>query len=246
MKTLTEIAQKNGTDKWGSHYYTPHYDHHFSHLRDKPISVLEIGVGGYDNPNAGGGSLRSWKEYFPNATIYAIDIYDKRPHEDERIKIFKGSQVDEKFLLDVIAQTGPLDIIIDDGSHVNEHIISSFGFLFQHLKDDGIYAVEDLQTSYWRNYGGSSFNLKSNKTAMNYFKQLTDSLNYQEIDNPFYKPSYFDRHIVAMSFYHNMVFIQKGDNNEGSTEVVNNMIPSRRKRKTKYYLRYIRSLFGMD
>ncbi|MCW9023927.1 MAG: class I SAM-dependent methyltransferase [Gammaproteobacteria bacterium] len=246
MKTLTEIAQEFGTDKWGSHYYTPHYDRHFAHLRNEPISLLEIGVGGYDDPHAGGESLRSWKEYFPNAKIYSIDIFDKRPQEEDRIKIFKGSQVDENFLQEVIEQTGPLDIIIDDGSHVNSHIIDSFKYLFPHLKADGIYAAEDLQTSYWKNYGGSSFNLKSQKTAMNFFKQLTDSLNYEEIDNPFYKPTYWDKNIIAMSFYHNMVFIQKGKNNEGSTEVVNNMVPSRRKSRTKYYLRYIRSLFGLN
>jgi hypothetical protein len=51
---------------------------------------------------------------------------------------------------------------------------------------------------------------------MNYFKHLTDSLNFMEFDNPFYHPTYFDEHTVAMHFYHSMVFIQKGANREKS------------------------------
>ena len=34
--TLTDLAIQHQTDKWGSHYYTPHYEHHFKHLRDEP------------------------------------------------------------------------------------------------------------------------------------------------------------------------------------------------------------------
>jgi hypothetical protein len=45
--TLTDLAIQHQTDKWGSHYYTPHYEHHFKHLRDEPINLLKIGVGGY-------------------------------------------------------------------------------------------------------------------------------------------------------------------------------------------------------
>ena len=58
--TLTDLAIQHQTDKWGSHSYTPHYEHHFNHLRDEPINLLEIGVGGYQDPQAGGNSLRMW------------------------------------------------------------------------------------------------------------------------------------------------------------------------------------------
>ena len=100
-----------------------------------------------------------------------------------------------------------------------------------------MYVVEDIQTSYWRKDGGDSFNLNSKKTAMNYFKSLTDGLNYEEIDNPYYKVSYFDRHIVSIHFYHNMVFIHKGSNNEGSNIVKNNIKPSRHPKRER--LRYM-------
>lgn len=78
-----------------------------------------------------------WKKYFPFCDIYAIDIYDKSALQEKRIKIYQGNQTDEIFLMQVTIETGPLDIIIDDGSHINEHIIETFKMLFPALKDGG-------------------------------------------------------------------------------------------------------------
>jgi len=219
---LSRLARLFGTDKEASHFYTQHYHQHFKALRLKPVNVLEIGIGGYDDPNQGGQSLRMWKAYFPKGRINGIDLYDKRPHEQTRIRTFAGSQVDEPFLKQVIAEIGTPDIIIDDGSHRSEHIVASFKILFPLLAPNGIYAVEDLQTSYWGagstvidDWGGSS-DLNAPHTSMNFLKSLIDSLNYEEFTQEGYTPSYFDRHIIAMHFYHNLAFIQKGMNNEGS------------------------------
>ena len=71
---LTELAKIHETDKWGSHWYAPHYERHFKDLRKKKLRILEIGVGGYADPSAGGASLRMWKYYFPKSSIYALDI----------------------------------------------------------------------------------------------------------------------------------------------------------------------------
>src|SRR5439155_21067965 len=98
-----------------------------------------------------------WKEYFPHAVIVGIDIYDKSSLAEDRVTILQGDQSDPEFLADVSRRFGPFDVIIDDGSHVSAHVIASFHYLFGSLTDDGIYAIEDLQTSYWeRTYGGSS------------------------------------------------------------------------------------------
>jgi len=219
---LNRLAEIYKTDKWGGHYYTQHYQNHFSAFKNKKINILEIGVGGYNNPIYGGNSLRMWKRFFPNARIYSLDIHDKSLHQEKRIKIFRGSQVDEEFLEKVLAEIGELTIIVDDGSHINEHIIDSFQFLFPRLKSGGIYAVEDIQTSYWPDFGGSSDNLNQEGTAMHFFKSLIDGLNHAEFIRPGYKPSYYDQHITSMHFYHNLVFVYKGTNDEGSQGVINN------------------------
>jgi hypothetical protein len=71
-----------------------------------------------------------WKKYFPRGSISGIDLYDKSPHASSRIMVFKGSQDDDVFPMDVVAQAGPFAIIIDDGSHLNQHVIKTFQTLF--------------------------------------------------------------------------------------------------------------------
>ena len=225
-KNLRQLALIYGSDKQGDHHYVQHYQHHFKRWRRKKLNILEIGIGGYQNPRYGGGSLRMWKAYFPKSRIFGIDIYDKTPHDEKRIKTFQGSQIDTSFLQSVVEEIGRVDIIIDDGSHFNDHVITSFKFLFPLLADKGVYVVEDTQTSYWTNvqdtdWGGSS-DLTAPHTSMNYFKALVDGLNHEEFTAEDYVPTYFDKHITAMHFYHNLIFIYKGSNDEGS-----NIIPKR-------------------
>ena len=222
--SLYKLGEIYATDKVGSHHYTQHYNTHFKNYRFKRIKLLEIGVGGYETPNVGGNSLRMWKKYFPFGKIYSMDIYDKSALQEKRIKIFKGSQVDVDFLEHVNDEIGQIDLIIDDGSHINEHVIKTFQVLFPKLKDGGIYVIEDTQTSYWEDFGGSSKDLNKINTIMNYFKSLTDSLNHQEFIIPNYKQTYFDQKITSMHFYHNLIFIYKGNNDEKSNIVVNNQI----------------------
>jgi len=215
---LIRLGEFFGTDKWGSHWYLQHYQKHFAPLRGKRVNVLEIGVGGLSTPDLGGNSLRMWKAYFPKGNIYGVDLYDKTNLQERRIKIFRGDQSDETFLRGVAEQIGGLDIVVDDGSHINAHVIKTFETLFPMLKAPGIYAIEDTQTSYWPSYGGSSTEANDPATIMGYFTRFVHSLNHEEILRENYSPTTFDRHIVAVHFYHNLIMIHKGDNSEGSYE----------------------------
>ena len=149
--SLDEISQKFGTDKSSAHnHYTQYYAKYFEPFRKKPASVLEIGVG---TPEIGMGeaaSLKTWKTYFPSAQIYGLDINPKcKTYEEERISIFVGDQGDESFLQSVCQQVpGGFDIVIDDGSHWNDHILTSFKVFFPAVKPSGIYVIEDLGCTY--------------------------------------------------------------------------------------------------
>lgn len=222
---LKELAIKHKTDKWGSHYYTPHYERHLEKFKNEPITMLEIGIGGYGDPYDGGNSIRVWSEWFthPEATIIGIDINDKlMPFEDPRVKIHKGSQVDSEFLDGLHQQYGSFDIVIDDGSHLPEHVIETFELLYPRTKNGGIYVVEDTQTSYWNSecWGALSTYNPENPTY-SYFKRLPDWINYAEIPIAT-KPNFFEMNTVGAHFYHNMIFIDKLLNTEKS-----NIIPSR-------------------
>ena len=229
---LTKLALFFGTDKAGHHHYTKHYENHFKSIRNRKMNILEIGVGGHNNPVSGGHSLRMWKSYFPNSIIHSIDIYEKSELEEKRIKIYQGSQADDVFLKNLAATIGSFDIIIDDGSHINSHVLTSFKVLFPFLKNGGIYVIEDTHTSYWpkkekksgifKEFGGDSENFNNLDTIMGFFKSLIDGLNHQEFLLPGYKPNYFDKNIVSFHFYHNLIFIYKDNNDEESIALTNN------------------------
>jgi hypothetical protein len=208
---LNDLARIFATDKWGSHWYTQHYQRYFRALKNKPLNLLEIGVGGYERPGEGGGSLRMWKAYFPKSRVVGIDLYDKSHFSEHRIDIRQCDQTDSEALRHLSGEYGGFDIIIDDGSHLNEHVIKTFRVLFPLLRPNGIYIVEDTQTAYWPSWGGGIGNPQS---LMAFFKGLTDGLNYVEYPIVNYEPSYFERNIVEIAFFHNLIFIRKGNNDE--------------------------------
>ncbi|MCK2243753.1 MULTISPECIES: class I SAM-dependent methyltransferase [unclassified Crossiella] len=214
--TLTELASRHESDKWGIHQYTQHYPRYLEPLRDRPLTVLEIGIGGFDNPTAGGASLRMWKHYFPRATIYGVDVHDKTPHAQQRIHILRADQSDPQALQEVVARTGPLDIVIDDGSHQNAHVLTTFHTLFPHVRDGGYYAIEDLQTSYWPRFGGTSEDFTSPHTSLGFLKTLVDGLNHEEVltSSPRDRAP-TDRSVRSLHFHHNLAVIEKGVNLEG-------------------------------
>lgn len=222
--SLTDLAIRFGTDKWGGdgnfqHWYTPHYERHLGHLRDEEFMLLEIGIGGYRDPNTGGASLRMWKHFFPRAQIVGIDIAEKEFVREDRIHPYQGSQDDRAVFERILSDFGPPKVIIDDGSHHPRHVRASFEIGFPMLQADGIYAIEDLQTSYWPEYGGST-DLNDPSTSMGLIKDLLDGLNWEEWkgDEP---PTYTQAHVTAVHAYHNLVLLEKGENREsGNTTPV--------------------------
>lgn len=212
---LTKLAIHFGTDKWGDHRYTPHYQRHLGHLRHSKIRLLEIGIGGYARAQQGGASLRMWKSFFPDGQITGLDLHDKSFVNEARIRAFQGNQTDVPLLQKINTLAGPFDVIIDDGSHRPKHVVATFEILFPLLADRGIYVVEDTQTSYWPERGGSD-SLDSGTTSMAFFKRLADGLNWEEFLEDDYEPTYTDQFVRGLHFYHNLVFIEKGRNREGT------------------------------
>ena len=216
MFDLVELATKHGSDKWGAHNYCRHYEAHFADFRDAAVTLLEIGVGGYDDPAAGGASLRMWSDYFPRARIFALDLHDKSPLRIERTAIYRGSQDDPAVLRQIVQDSGGFDIIIDDGSHINAHVIATFNALFPSLRPNGLYVVEDTQTSYWPALGGSSADPDRDTTMMGFFKGFVHGLNHAEFVAGAAPPGTHAGDITALHFYHNMVFVRKGANTDPS------------------------------
>lgn len=215
LRTLTEIAQQLGTDKWGDHFYTGHYERHLGHLRHREFTLLEIGVGGYAREGEGGASLKMWKRFFHRAQVVGLDIEDKSFVDRPRIRTIRGSQTDEALLQRVVAEHGAPLVVIDDGSHRPADIRETFRILFPMLPDGAFYAIEDTQTSYWPTFGGS-LDRDDPTTTMALVRELIDGLNHEEFLDEDHRPTYTDQHVAAVHCYHNLVVIEKGTNAEGS------------------------------
>jgi len=140
---LTKLADKYGTDKGSSwHYYTQAYEYFFYPIKYEARKICEIGV-------AKGASLKMFRDYFPNAVVYGIDINDSSELNSDTIKTFIADQANRKQLKDFIdTYGGDFDIILDDGGHSMEQQQVSFGYLFRHLKPGGYYIIEDAHTSF--------------------------------------------------------------------------------------------------
>jgi hypothetical protein len=212
---LTRIAIKHGTDKWGAHFYTPIYHELFMNLRGSAVRLLEIGIGGYNFHTIGGASLAMWAEYFPRGRIVGIDIVPKKLSLDPRVVTLVGSQSDPAFLKRVCDEHGPFDIVIDDGSHVPQHVVTSFYTLFPLLADGGLYVIEDVQTTFWPRFGGSVIDGgPTSKLAL----AMLAYLNHAEIkvQDPKVPLAPFAHQVRSMRAFHNLIVIEKGDNSEPS------------------------------
>jgi hypothetical protein len=146
--SLVDIAQRtNPVRDLASkvdHYYET-YEPYFSALRDRRISILELGV--YE-----GQSTKVFSRYFPNASIIAVDITLKDIDFSEypNVLYLQANQTDAGQLAAIVAEHAPdgLDIIIDDASHIGWYSQLSLMHLFPHLVRGGLYVIEDWGTGY--------------------------------------------------------------------------------------------------
>jgi len=147
MDTLTEIANKLGNDRGNEHFeahgYTEVYSSLFYLWQDNPIRMLEIGV---MDPRFPGTSIKMWQSFFSDLKFVGMDINpDARKLEEENVSIFIGDQGDQNNLSSlIITHPHEYDIIIDDGSHKINDILTSFTMLYPRVKKGGYYIIEDL------------------------------------------------------------------------------------------------------
>ena len=143
---LKELFDKYGCDKGtGKHHYHKEYEPYMEPVRNDPINLLEIGT-------YLGASTRAFHEYFPNGTIYTIDIFARTTPKDlnilksGRVEWLKWDSTDASLGKKIKEQWGDVkfDFIIDDGAHWPEANRLTFENCIPFMKEDGTYFVEDV------------------------------------------------------------------------------------------------------
>merc|ERR1711865_345259 len=151
----------------GGHSYERLYALYFTALRNRPISLLEIGV-------KEGDSLRLWCKYFRAPSHFAllgVKLRRKALRQATKencalhsVSMHKADQGSSAQLItaatDAMSRIRELrgkawraspegfDVIVDDGSHTCPHITRSFNVLFPLLVPGGVYIIEDLNAEY--------------------------------------------------------------------------------------------------
>jgi hypothetical protein len=150
-------------------HYFDIYERHFSRFREASPVMVEIGV-------FGGGSLAMWKAFFGKGSrIIGIDINPQcKVHESDGIEIFIGSQDDPALIEQIFSKYPKVDIVLDDGSHMMDHMVDSFELMYERLHSHGIYMVEDTHTCYWPKYQGG---LGQQGSFIEFTKSRIDELN---------------------------------------------------------------------
>ncbi len=169
------------SDKW-EHYFDI-YDHLLSRLYGKDINFVEIGV-------QNGGSLEVARKLFgEKSKILGVDIDPNcRRLETAGVadKIITGSQIDERCIDEIVDFMPGIDVLIDDGSHVQSHMILSFISLFPAIAENGVYIIEDTHTNYSPEHQESFIGIG----LYDYFKGLAERLNIDFIDADLRKARY--------------------------------------------------------
>ncbi len=124
-----------------------------------PHNVMELGI--WD-----GGSIAFWFEWFRPDKHVALDIktrtdsgyfeqyVDSRNLIDRISTYWNTSQADVAALRQIVEHefTGPLDLVIDDASHLYGPSKTSFETLFPLLRPGGLYLFEDWSWGHWPEY----------------------------------------------------------------------------------------------
>lgn len=222
---------KRLVQKWTPYIAT--YARYLTQYRCRPeLNVLELGV-------KEGGSLLMWLDFFgPGARITGVD---RNPAASKfagpRTKIMIGDISSKQFLHRICDEAGPFDYILDDCSHLNDHQRLAHSILYTCLKTNGIYMVEDIDTSYKKRFGGLSeqsfvqyaFDRVNDLNAYWSCQSVTSMTDDEKCgcdagadykpphsecsirdgDEPFYNPSDFTRTTHAIYFHDGIVVFDK-------------------------------------
>ena len=159
-----ELANKSGSEKghigpsrhWSAYNYTDIYQAYFGRIRNQVKNFCEIGLGvpgpnwtsdiAHGSNEVGGGSMRMWQEFFPNAKIHGLDINPAKHLDNKQVTTYRVDQSSKESLAAFKSQTRKVkfDIIVDDGSHIADHQQLSLSLLWERLASGGYYVIEDL------------------------------------------------------------------------------------------------------
>ena len=158
LAKIEKTFNKNGSDKIWHGKYEKIYAYIFHNLLCNPTNILEIGIGSKNkkflshmgNNEITGGSLRSFKELFPDSKIIGadIDIDEKLSLQKENIDLYYVDQMNRSTVENLFKKFNfKFDLIIDDGLHLESSNLLVILFGLRKLEKNGVMVIEDIGQS---------------------------------------------------------------------------------------------------
>ena len=150
---LRRLFDAEGSDKG---WHANAYDIVLAPHRHSVRSLLEIGIGtmleGAPSSMVGyaadhyrpGGSLRAWRDYFPNAEVLGADIQPDTQFAEDRIRTVLCNSADAAEVERCFGSGARFDIVIDDGSHEADDQLATLANFYPMVRPGGFYFVEDV------------------------------------------------------------------------------------------------------
>ena len=217
---LHKILEAAGSDKAGHHGYTRYYSREFEPLRAKAIRLVEIGV-------QEGRSMKAWQNYFSNAATHVYGIgygnwqtqfktecdaaSQTATSAPSACTIFRGDQSDLQFLKAFLEDSGGrFDIVIDDGSHVPDHQRITFEALWPSVAPGGLYAIEDVETSYWRSEKATvyGYSMKGQRSIVEHMQAVAHAINREFTNGESPLPELYND-VSTVMFAQNLIIVRK-------------------------------------
>ncbi len=168
---LTEITpEKSALEKLFTHYGSDKASRHNYHMLYASIlssasgidKVFEIGLGTdsidivstMGRGGKPGASLRAFRDFLKDASVYGADLDKRVLFDEERINTYFVDQTDTETFSELGRSIGDgFDLMIDDGLHSSNANLHSLKFFLPRLKVGGFAVIEDqkpLQEPLWK------------------------------------------------------------------------------------------------
>ena len=152
--SLEEIVNNEKTDKNTYHSYLPLYEKLLASKKETAKNILEVGIGNFGEKN--GGSIKLWRDYFTNATIYGLDILPENRvmdelFNDDRVVLYTSTDAynTDFFINNFLNKNIKCDFMLDDGPHTLESMQQFIRLYSNIMTNDGILIIEDVQSMDW-------------------------------------------------------------------------------------------------
>lgn len=137
----TDKSPYNKENNLHKHPYSAVYDLLFAQLKNKEITLGEIGI--LDN-----NSMKCWREFFPFANLigmeYNKDLINKAKLDNIENCNYIDLNVQNQESLDIIKNNYKFDILIDDSTHIFEDQVNIILTLSSCINNGGIFVIEDI------------------------------------------------------------------------------------------------------